>query len=230
MAKRIVCVEDDESIRQLVLYALKSGGYEAAGCEERAELFDLLERQETDLILLDIMLPGQDGLAILQELRRNPHYCHIPVIMLTAKTSEYDRVRGLDLGADDYIPKPFGIMELLSRIRAVLRRCSPQEEVSCLTVGPVSLDYEKRQVTVSGEPCRLTYKEFELLHYLMENKGIVLSRDKIMEKVWGFDFEGESRTVDMHIKTLRKKLESCGVQDFIQTVRSVGYKVEGSLQ
>ncbi|RGB69942.1 response regulator transcription factor [Harryflintia acetispora] len=225
MAK-IFCVEDDESIRELILYALHSGGFESEGFESGRQLFSSLAKETPALILLDIMLPEEDGTEILGRLKATAKTSGIPVIMLTAKTSEYDKVKGLDAGADDYVTKPFGVMELLSRIRAVLRRCGGGREkvVSCREV---TVDYERRTVTVGENGCELTYKEFELLYYMICNRGVVLSRDKIMDAVWGFDFEGESRTVDMHIKTLRQKLERAGAHDLIKTVRSVGYKIEG---
>ena len=223
----IYCVEDDESIRELVLYALKGGGYQPRGFEQGDEFFKALQEETPQLVLLDIMLPGEDGIKILQKLREEPAYRSILVMMLTAKTSEYDKVRGLDLGADDYMTKPFSVMELLSRVRALLRRTGNLEtHEAVLCCGQVILDYQRRTVTAAGVPCELTYKEFELLHYLMKNRGMVLTRDRIMETVWGFDFEGESRTVDMHIKTLRQKLERCGVKNLIVTVRSVGYKID----
>ena len=223
--QRIFCVEDDESIRELILYALKSGGYEATGFENGEEMWKEIKENVPDLILLDIMLPSENGFAILKKLKEKIDLKSIPVIMLTAKTSEVDKVRGLDLGADDYISKPFGVMELLSRIRAVLRRSGNDNE-SNLSIAGISINSEKRKVTVNGNDCVLTFKEFELLHYLIKNNGIVLSREKILSKIWGFDFEGESRTVDMHIKTLRQKLSEAGADNVIKTVRSVGYKFE----
>lgn len=221
----IYLVEDDESIRELVLYALKNGGYEAAGFSGGGKFWRALEQKVPDLVLLDIMLPGDDGFRLLGRLRENSRYAAVPVIMLTAKVSEYDKVRALDNGADDYITKPFGVMELLSRIRAVLRRAAPQTPDKILRAGGVALDEARRTVEAGGVPVTLTYKEFELLAYLMRNTGLVLSREKIMERVWGFDYEGESRTVDMHIKTLRQKLGACG--GLIETVRGVGYKLIG---
>lgn len=197
----IFCVEDDDSIRELICYALKSGGYQAQGFSSSAALWHRMATEKPDLLVLDIMLPGEDGLHILQRLKEDASTRSVPVIMLTAKTSELDKVAGLDAGADDYITKPFSVLELLSRIRAVLRRT----------------------VTSDGNPVELTYKEFELLCYMMRNCDIVLSRTRLMENVWGFDFEGESRTVDMHIKTLRQKLGAGG--SIIKTVRGVGYKV-----
>lgn len=221
----IYLVEDDESIRELVLYALKNGGYEASGFSGGGEFWRALEQKAPDLVLLDIMLPGDDGFRLLGRLRENSRYAALPVIMLTAKASEYDKVRALDNGADDYITKPFGVMELLSRIRAVLRRAAPQAPDVALRAGDIVLDEARRTVEADGAPVTLTYKEFELLAYLMRNTGLVLSREKIMERVWGFDYEGESRTVDMHIKTLRQKLGACG--GLTETVRGVGYKLNG---
>lgn len=222
----IFLVEDDESIRELVLYALKNSGYEARGFSGGEVFWRELGRAAPDLILLDIMLPGDDGFRLLERLRGDSRYSALPVIMLTAKMSEYDKVRALDAGADDYITKPFGVMELLSRIRAVLRRTASQRtNTPALRAGCIELDEARRSVTADGVPVTLTFKEFELLSFLMRNTGLVLSREKIMERVWGFDYEGESRTVDMHIKTLRQKLGSHG--GIIETVRGVGYKLIG---
>ncbi|MEG1875580.1 MAG: response regulator transcription factor [Angelakisella sp.] len=218
------CVEDDESIRELVLYALRSGGYETAGFEDAAGLMTALREQPLPaLILLDIMLPGEDGLIILKRLRQNADTAGVPVIMVTAKASEYDRVKGLDQGADDYITKPFGVMELMSRVRAVLRRVNNNFSPETLLLNDITVDISRHVVTVGGEEVTLTFKEFELLTYLIKNIGLVLSREKLMEAVWGFDFEGESRTVDVHIKSLRQKLGAAG--ESIQTVRGVGYKI-----
>ncbi|MFA5659103.1 MAG: response regulator transcription factor [Oscillospiraceae bacterium] len=224
---KVFCVEDDESIRELILLALKGDGYQPKGFESGAEFFKELQNNIPDLVLLDIMLPSDDGFVILKKLREYPATKNVSVIMLTAKSTEYDKVKGLDLGADDYITKPFGVMELLSRARAVLRRAGKVTNDSVITVADVTVDSEKRTVTVGANPCTLTYKEFELLYYLIKNNSIVLSRNKLLETIWGFDFEGESRTVDMHIKTLRQKLAECGAKDVIKTVRSVGYKFEG---
>jgi len=221
---RIFCVEDEENIRELIVYALKSSGFEALGFEEGEAFFTALKGELPDLILLDIMLPDIEGTEILRRLRMNPHTAHIPVILLTAKDSELDKVKGLDLGADDYITKPFGVLELISRIKAVLRRSSPQSN-DIINYRELIVNNKSRTVLVSGEEVILTYKEFELLFYLLQNKGIVLSRDKIMDAIWGFDFQGETRTVDMHIKTLRQKLGSSG--SIIETVRGVGYKIGG---
>ena len=218
----IFCVEDDDSIRELICYALKSGGYQAQGFPSSAALWHRMATEKPDLLVLDIMLPGEDGLHILQRLKEDASTRSVPVIMLTAKTSELDKVAGLDAGADDYITKPFSVLELLSRIRAVLRRTATSD-AEVLSCGPVTIDPLRRTVTSDGNPVELTYKEFELLCYMMRNCDIVLSRTRLMENVWGFDFEGESRTVDMHIKTLRQKLGAGG--SIIKTVRGVGYKV-----
>lgn len=218
----IFCVEDDDSIRELICYALKSGGYQAQGFSSSAALWHRMATEKPDLLVLDIMLPGEDGLHILQRLKEDASTRSVPVIMLTAKTSELDKVAGLDAGADDYITKPFSVLELLSRIRAVLRRTAPSD-AEVLSCGPVTIDPLRRTVTSDGNPVELTYKEFELLCYMMRNCDIVLSRTRLMENVWGFDFEGESRTVDMHIKTLRQKIGAGG--SIIKTVRGVGYKV-----
>ena len=219
----IYCVEDDENIRELVLYALSSSGYAGQGFPEGESFLRAVEHSPPDLALLDIMLPGQSGLDILRCLREEPATARLPVIMLTAKTSEYDRVKGLDSGADDYISKPFGVMELLSRIRAVLRRVEKAPAASLLTAGSLTVDPARRTVTDGDRAITLTFKEFELLACLLRNRGLVLTREKLMELVWGFDFEGESRTVDMHIKSLRQKLGPLG--ELIQTVRGVGYKL-----
>ncbi len=219
----IYCVEDDENIRELVLYALSSSGYAGQGFPEGESFLRAVEHSPPDLALLDIMLPGQSGLDILRCLREEPATARLPVIMLTAKTSEYDRVKGLDSGADDYISKPFGVMELLSRIRAVLRRVEKAPAANLLTAGSLTVDPARRTVTDGDRAIALTFKEFELLACLLRNRELVLTREKLMELVWGFDFEGESRTVDMHIKSLRQKLGPLG--ELIQTVRGVGYKL-----
>ena len=218
----IYCVEDDDSIRELICYALKSGGYQAEGFAESGDFWRRMEENTPRLVLLDIMLPGEDGMQLLHKMKNDAAQRNVPVIMLTAKTTELDKVAGLDAGADDYITKPFSVLELLSRVRAVLRRSQPTgaETLSC---GEVTMDPLRRTVTSCGHPVELTYKEFELLCYMMRNCDIVLSRTRLMENVWGFDFEGESRTVDMHIKTLRQKLGAGG--SIIKTVRGVGFKV-----
>lgn len=220
----IYVVEDDVNIREIERYALKNSGYEVEEFESGADFFKRIKERIPALILLDIMLPDEDGLEILSKLRADKNTAEIPVIMVTAKTSEMDKVKGLDTGADDYITKPFGVMELISRVKALLRRTSGNQEDAHVQYGDIVIDNDKHAITVKGKNCELTYKEFELLKYLVINKGIVLSRDKIMNQVWGFDYEGESRTVDMHIKTLRQKLGDAG--SCIKTVRNVGYMVE----
>ena len=222
----IYCVEDDENIRELVGYALRSQKFDVETFGDGAAFWQGLEQARPALILLDIMLPGESGIDILQKLRQRHDYSKLPVIMLTAKTSEFDVVKGLDNGADDYICKPFGIVELISRIRAVLRRSGPADtKQTVYTCQNVTLDAEKHEVRVDGQECRLTAREFELLQYLVVNAGIVLKRDQIMEVVWGFSYEGESRTIDMHIKSLRQKLGEGG--HIIETIRGVGYRVGG---
>ena len=220
----IYVVEDDVNIREIERYALKNSGYEVEEFESGGAFFKRIKERIPSLILLDIMLPDEDGMEILAKLRADKNTAGIPVMMVTAKASEMDKVKGLDTGADDYITKPFGVMELISRVKALLRRATNVQEESLLKNGEIVVDNDKHAITVGGKNCELTYKEFELLKYLMINKGIVLSRDKIMNQVWGFDYEGESRTVDMHIKTLRQKLGDAG--SCIKTVRNVGYMVE----
>lgn len=212
----IYCIEDDESIRELVVYALKNSGFEAVGFENGD-----VDYSPADLVLLDIMLPGDDGITILKNIRSNPKTKDIPIIMLTAKTTELDKVRALDLGADDYIDKPFSIMELVSRVKAVLRRTKKDSNIK--SYKNISLDSDKHKVTVSDKDIKLTNKEFKLLEYLISNPGIVLSRENILENIWGFDFEGETRTIDVHIRSLRLKLKSEG--QHIKTVINVGYKL-----
>lgn len=221
----IYCVEDDKSIRDLIVYALGSGGFEAHGMCDGKELFQALSKEIPDLILLDIMLPGEDGISILKRLRASGRTKSVPVIMLTAKSAEYDKVLGLDSGADDYITKPFGVMELIARVKAVLRRIGSKERNPQLTVGDVTINVDKHQVLANGKEITLTLKEFELLRYLMENVGLVLTRDKVLETVWGYEYEGETRTVDVHIRTLRQKLGEYG--SMIETVRGVGYRIGG---
>ena len=220
---KIYVVEDDENIRELVIYALGSARFEAIGFETGEDFFTALKAEHPTLILLDIMLPGEDGLSILRRIRNNVNTKTLPIIMLTAKSSEYDKVKGLDMGADDYISKPFSVLELISRVNAVLRRIQPEEQSKLIWFDMLSLDEARRVASVSGEKVTLTYKEYELLRCLMMNAGFALSRDKILESVWGYDFEGESRTVDMHIKTLRQKLGVAG--SLIKTVRNIGYKL-----
>ena len=220
----IFIVEDDTNIREIERYALTNSGYQVEEFGSGAELFMRLLEQIPSLILIDIMLPNEDGMDILKKIRANKETADIPVIMVTAKSSELDKVKGLDSGADDYMTKPFGIMELISRVKALLRRTSKVQDDAVLEYKSIVIDNDKRSVIADGNPCELTYKEYELLKYLLINKGIVLSRDKIMNQVWGFDYEGETRTVDMHIKTLRQKLGEPG--NMIKTIRNVGYMVE----
>lgn len=220
----IYLVEDDDSIRELVLYTLHTTGFEAEGFRNAADFWQALEKELPQLVLLDIMLPDEDGLHILKRLRAGAETADLPVMMLTAKSSEYDRVVGLDSGADDYMPKPFGMMELVSRVRALLRRATkPAAEDKLFTAGSLAVDVKRRTVTVDGEPVILTYKEFELLCYLLENRGVVLSRDQILTKIWDYNYSGETRTVDVHIRTLRQKLGDAGA--LIETVRGVGYRL-----
>ncbi len=220
----IYIVEDDRSISEIESYSLKNSGYEVAVFENAASFYTALETQIPQLVLLDIMLPDEDGMTILKKLREGVATRRLPVILVTAKTTEMDKVKGLDQGADDYLTKPFGVMELISRVKALLRRSEGVGEEKFLSLGKIFLDNEKHAVYVKDEPCDLTFKEFELLKLLLQNAGIVTSRDKILNKVWGVDFEGESRTLDMHIKTLRQKLGEEGNR--IRTVRNVGYILE----
>ena len=219
----IFCVEDDRNIRELVVYTLSSTGMEAEGFEDGEVFFKALAERLPELILLDIMLPGEDGMAILKKLKNNKKTKDIPVIMVTAKGTEYDKVSGLDAGADDYVTKPFGMMELVSRIKAVLRRTKKKEEIEVLKAGPIVLNEKKHEVLVDGAHVSLTLKEYEMLKRLMHNKGIVLTRDRLLEEIWGYDFDGETRTVDVHIRTLRQKLGQAGEE--IETVRGVGYRI-----
>ena len=216
----IYLVEDDNSIRELVIYTLQSTGFQAAGFSCGKEFWEGMRKEVPSLVLLDIMLPDEDGLTILKKIRNASDTARIPVIMLTAKGTEYDKVIGLDSGADDYIPKPFGMMELVSRVKAVLRRTEPEQKTRLYELGPIKVDVIRHTVHVSGETVNLTYKEFELLCYLLENEGIVLSRDQLLSKIWGYDFDGETRTVDVHIRTLRQKLGTGG--NYIETIRGVG--------
>ena len=226
MGKWIYYVEDDTSIRELVLYALKTAEFQVMGFENAASFYKRMKEQQPDLILLDIMLPDEDGVSILKKLKSRPDTENIPVIMMTAKSSEYDKVLGLDSGADDYITKPFGVMELISRVKAVIRRSdrSKGSAGEVLKIGELVLDEQKHEVYARGQEVSLTFKEFELLSYLMKNRGLVLSRDKILNTIWNYEYEGESRTVDVHIGSLRQKLGTCG--DFIKTIRGIGYNIE----
>lgn len=218
----IYVVEDDKSIQEIETFALTNVGYQVEGFDCAGAFFEGLKRQLPDLILMDIMLPDEDGLSIVKKLRTREDTLTTPVIMVTAKTTELDKVKGLDIGADDYMTKPFGVMELISRVKALLRRSAkPEDKEKVLHLGNIVLDREKHAVYVNGNVCELTYKEYELLKLLMVNAGIVTSRDVILDRVWGTNFEGESRTLDMHIKTLRQKLKEEGA--LIKTVRNVGY-------
>ena len=223
MKTMIFCVEDDPSIQNLVIYTLQSTGFEAKGFPSGEELFKALEKEIPELILLDIMLPGMDGITILKKLRSTPYTSPIPVIMETAKGSEYDKVVGLDLGADDYLAKPFGMMEMVSRIKAVLRRTVKQKKEN-MVVGNLVMNPLKHSVTKDGENIQLTLKEYELLKLFMENVGRVFTREQLLEYIWGNEYYGETRTVDVHIGTLRTKLQECG--KYIETVRGVGYRME----
>ena len=220
----IFCVEDDSGIRALMIYTLNSAGFEARGLVCGDELFEALQTKTPELIMLDIMLPGDDGITILKRLRSNPATADIPVIMATAKGTEYDKVIGLDLGADDYLAKPFGMMEMVSRVKAVLRRAKPKDDAKVLQIGDLIMNAGEHTVTVKGERIQLTLKEYELLKKFMDNPGRAFTRDQLMESVWGGDFVGETRTVDVHIGTLRTKLGACS--DYIETVRGVGYRME----
>lgn len=221
----IWCVDDDNTIRDIEVYTLTQTGFEAKGFSDGNSMLEALKNEKPDLIVLDIMLPGKDGVDVLKEIRSNTEICKIPVIMATAKGTEMDKIQGLDMGADDYLVKPFGVMEMVSRIKAVLRRCQCPDKDEVLRVGEISLSDKERTVTVNDKNIVLTYKEFEILKLFMNNPGIVLSRDRLLSEVWGIDYLGETRTVDMHIKTLRQKLGSAA--SCIETVIGVGYKMEG---
>ena len=221
----IWCVDDDNTIRDIEVYTLTQTGFDAKGFADGISMLEALKTEKPELIVLDIMLPGKDGVEVLKEIRSNPETRKIPVIMATAKGTEMDKIQGLDTGADDYLVKPFGVMEMVSRIKAVLRRCEPDEKEEVLSIGEITLSDKEHLVTVNGEKVVLTFKEFEILKLFMSNPGIVFSRDKLLSEVWGVDYLGESRTVDMHIKTLRHKLGDAGA--LIETVIGVGYKMEG---
>ncbi|MBR3415804.1 MAG: response regulator transcription factor [Clostridia bacterium] len=221
----IYLLEDDDSIRKLVIYALESQGFKAVGYAEPSAFWDGIGAAVPDLLLLDIMLPGEDGISILKKLRRDTRTRDLPVIMLTAKNTEFERVEGLDSGADDYISKPFGMMELIARIRAVLRRFEKKDGFREYRVGPLYLCPERHEITVGGEEIDLTYKEFSLLCLFCENRGIVLTRSQLMDRVWGLEAEHENRTLDVHIRTLRSKLKDAGA--YIETVRGIGYRMIG---
>ena len=222
----IYCVEDDLSIRELIIYTLKLSGFDAQGYGDAEELFEALKNRLPDLVILDIMLSGKDGLEILEELKSSNEYKDIPVIMATAKTSEFDKITGLDMGADDYLCKPFGMMEMVSRIKAVLRRSHNSMVSDIVTYKDIKIDKLKHSVRYKDELLNLTLKEYELLLLLCENPGIVFSREQLLEKIWGSDFLGESRTIDVHIGTLRNKLKQ--IRDDIKTVHGVGYCLKES--
>ena len=219
----IYCVEDESAIRDLMVYTLKVSGFEAQGFEDGVEFWSAMKAQKPELIILDVMLPGEDGLTILKRLRSSPVTADIPVVMATAKGSEYDKVIGLDGGADDYLAKPFGMMEMVSQIKAVLRRTAPKQ-AKVISYGGITLDEGKHTVTVNKTPVSLTLKEYEILKLLIDNPGQVFTREILLSDIWGIDFTGETRTVDVHIGTLRTKLAEAG--DLIETVRGVGYKME----
>lgn len=220
----IFCVEDDQSIRDLMIYTLNSSGFEAKGFTDGKEFFDALQEEKPELITLDIMLPGEDGVTILKRLKENPVTADIPVIMASAKGAEYDKVIGLDLGADDYLAKPFGMIEMVSRVKAVLRRAGTKNDASVLHIGGLEMNTGSHMVLVRGERVELTLKEYEMLRLFLENPGRVFTRDQIFGKIWESDYAGESRTVDVHVGTLRMKLGACA--SYIETVRGVGYRME----
>ena len=222
---RILIVEDEITISRLIAVSLRRAGFDCTVANDGSTAADLIAEHDFDLALLDIMLPGDDGMVLLKKLKSSSKTKDIPVIMVTAKGSEYDKVMGLDSGADDYVTKPFGMMELVSRIKAVLRRSRKTEEKSQIELSGICMNIKKHEVTVNGKEVALTLKEFELLEKMMLNKGIVLTRDQLLTEIWGYDFDGETRTVDVHVRTLRQKLGEKG--DLIQTVRGVGYRVGG---
>lgn len=220
----IFCVEDDESIQSLELYTLRSAGFEARGFADGDSFLTALRTEKPELVILDVMLPGQSGVELLKQMKAAGETCGIPVIMATAKGAEYDKIQSLDLGADDYLVKPFGMMEMVSRVKAVLRRCRPRQERDVLTAKELSMDLTERTVTAGGRRIALTYKEFELLRLFLSAPGVAFTREKLLASVWDAEFSGETRTVDMHIRTLRQKLGNYG--GMIETVRNVGYRLE----
>ena len=220
----IWCVEDDASIRDIELYTLRSTGFEARGFEDGGTFLAALETERPELVILDVMLPGMDGVELLRRMKAAAHLADIPVIMATAKGAEYDKIQSLDLGADDYLVKPFGMMEMVSRVKAVLRRCQPASPAKQLTAGGLTMDLEERTVTADGARILLTYKEFELLRLFLSRPGVAFTREQLLSDIWGVDYTGETRTVDMHIKTLRQKLGDYG--GMIETVRHIGYRLE----
>ena len=224
--RMICCVEDDPSIREIEVYALHSTGLEARGFADGAEFWEALEKEQPELVILDVMLPGEDGVAILKRLRADERYRDIPVIMATARSTEFDKVQSLDLGADDYITKPFGMMEMVSRVKAVLRRSQPKQTAALLKLDGLTLDENQHTVTIDGQRITLTYKEYELLRLFLSHPGMAFSREQLLQTVWNTDYAVETRTVDMHIRTLRQKLGDYG--RYIETIRGVGYRLEGN--
>ena len=220
----IWCVEDDASIRDIEVYALQSTGYEAKGFEDGTSFLKEVKNQKPELVVLDVMLPGIDGITLLQKLKEDPETREIPVVMATAKGAEYDKIQGLDLGADYYLTKPFGVMEFVSCVKAVLRRCQPRQVEHLLKTGGLIVNIDEHTVTIDGERIKLTYKEFELLRLFLSHPGMAFTRDQLFNEVWGMDYCGDTRTVDMHIRTLRQKLKDYG--ELIETVRNVGYRLE----
>ena len=222
----IWCVEDDASIRDIEVYALASIGFEARGFEDGTSFWDALQTEQPDLVVLDVMLPGIDGVDLLKRMKAHDEFQDIPAIMATAKGSEYDKIQSLDLGADDYLVKPFGIMEMVSRVKAVLRRCKPKTSSNLLKLDGLVLNPDEHTVTIDGERVILTYKEYELLHLFLSQPGIAFTREQLLASVWNMEYAGETRTVDMHIRTLRQKLGNYG--NIIETVRNVGYRLENN--
>ena len=222
----IYCVEDDAGIRDIEVYALQSTGFEARGFEDGAAFTEALAKEKPQLIVLDVMLPGVDGITLLRQLKKTPAFADIPVILATAKGEEYDKIQGLDLGADYYLVKPFGVMELVSCVKAVLRRCQPEKAAHQLRSGGLVVDLDAHTVTGGGARVALTYKEFELLRLFLSHPGMAFTRDQLFQEIWGMDYCGETRTVDMHIRTLRQKLGPYGRR--IETVRNVGYRMEAT--
>lgn len=221
----IYLLEDDTNIRNFVVYALNNSGLEAEGFELPSQFWTAVEKKKPSMAILDIMLPEEDGLSVLRKLRESSETKDLPIIMLTAKSTEYDKVIGLDGGADDYVTKPFGTMELMARVKALLRRAEPVSDGKEYSIGPLLLNPDKHIIRVDGQDVALTLKEFQLLCYLIRNKGNVMTRDRILQEIWGYEFDGENRTVDVHIRTLRSKLGKAG--DLIETVRGIGYRIGG---
>ena len=221
----IYLLEDDTNIRNFVVYALNNSGLEAEGFELPSRFWAAVEKKKPSMAILDIMLPEEDGLSVLRKLRESSETKDLPIIMLTAKSTEYDKVIGLDGGADDYVTKPFGTMELVARVKALLRRAEPVSDGKEYSIGPLLLNPDKHIIRVDGQDVALTLKEFQLLCYLIRNKGNVMTRDRILQEIWGYEFDGENRTVDVHIRTLRSKLGKAG--DLIETVRGIGYRIGG---